>query len=666
MNYFLKLKVLGLLVLSLVMISCGNGSSEGEAEEKAASVQGNMFQDKTLQRIYTLQNQRDASGLRVYLQDKHAQYRKAAAIGFASLQAPEAIEPLAALLSDGRETVRSAAAYALGQLKNKKAEPLLINAYTSESSPKVKKDILEAIGKCGTRNGLSFITGLEIDKNQPLLLTGQAWGIYRFALHQVISGQGTALAFELIKPEMPEKVRFIAAHYLARTGGIDLSTYHRQLIRACEIEQNLHTRMALVLALGKAPRPEVLQYLKSILTSGPGLDYRIIVNALRVLGRFNYTDIKALFLEMVSHKDVNIAVTASEYFSGNGREADAVLYFERAKKMNDWRPRTNMLAAALKFVTTKRDKKKISDWIITAYKKSVNNYEKASLLKALAGDITNYPFVESQTFANVGKIPVISTYGMDALVEMSRRVKEDEKMLNIFADIFKRAVESGDPALILFAAGILRDPVMNFKQIYTDTGFLSTALKGCQLPEDLEGWLELRKTINFFNGTRVSASPSPLKNHPIDWELAASIPPDQRVRLKTGKGDITIQLLVNDAPGSVSNFVKLIKENFYKQGVVHRVVPNFVIQDGCPRGDGVGGPAFTIGSELGPLYYDEGSVGMASAGKDTEGSQWFITHSPTPHLDGRYTIFAKVAAGMEVVHKIEIGDKILGFELIQK
>jgi cyclophilin family peptidyl-prolyl cis-trans isomerase len=96
--------------------------------------------------------------------------------------------------------------------------------------------------------------------------------------------------------------------------------------------------------------------------------------------------------------------------------------------------------------------------------------------------------------------------------------------------------------------------------------------------------------------------------------------------------------------------------------VVHRVVPNFVIQDGCPRGDGVGGPAFTIGSELGPLYYEEGSVGMASAGKDTEGSQWFITHSPTPHLDGRYTIFAKVVEGMDVVHKIEIGDKILGFE----
>ncbi|MGD2086743.1 MAG: peptidylprolyl isomerase [Candidatus Aminicenantes bacterium] len=236
---------------------------------------------------------------------------------------------------------------------------------------------------------------------------------------------------------------------------------------------------------------------------------------------------------------------------------------------------------------------------------------------------------------------------------------------------------------------------MNFKEIYKDTDFLTAALNKCELPKDLEGWLELRKTIDFFNGTQSAASPLPLKNHPIDWELVTSIPPDQQIRIKTSKGDITIQLMVNDAPGSVSNFLRLIKERGRRphpihgqpdavlsrtssqkfdekrgvhkvivKSVVHRVVPNFVIQDGCPRGDGVGGPAFTIGSELGPLHYEEGTVGMASAGKDTEGSQWFITHSPTPHLDGRYTIFGKVTAGMDVVHKIEVGDKILGFDFL--
>ncbi|MCU0288039.1 MAG: peptidylprolyl isomerase [Acidobacteria bacterium] len=138
--------------------------------------------------------------------------------------------------------------------------------------------------------------------------------------------------------------------------------------------------------------------------------------------------------------------------------------------------------------------------------------------------------------------------------------------------------------------------------------------------------------------------------------------PGQQVKIKTAKGDIVIVLLINESPGSAANFVHLLKNKFYKDTYIHRVVPNFVIQDGCPRGDGWGAPPYSIGSELGPLYYEEGSVGMASAGKDTEGSQWFITHSPTPHLDGRYTIFAKVVSGMDVVHKLEVGDKIITME----
>jgi len=646
------------------MISCGNGSSKDKAEEKAASIRGNIFQDRILQRIYTLQNQRDSKGLKVFLQDKIPRYRRAAATAFASVQSAEAVEPLALLLADENETLRCAAAYALGQIKDKKAEPLLITAYQTESSPKVKKDILEAIGKCGTPNGLSFITGQEFEKNQPLLLAGQAWGLYRFAMQDIVSEKGTGLAVQLLDRDIPGRVRWVAAHYLGRTVGIDLTPYAEQLIHTLQEEKDHYTRMALVLALGKALRPGVLDHLKSLLKTGEEVDYRIRINALQAMARFDYNEVKDSFLKMVTHADVNIAVAASEYFLARGAAADANRYFEIAQKLDNWRPRANLLTAALKYALAQKDKKSISGWIVAAYKKSVNNYEKAFLLKALVGDIDNYKFLESQTFENVGKNPVISTYGMEALVEMSRTVKEEKNLQRIFGEIFKEAVESGDPALILFAANILREPGMNFKEIYKNTDFLFTALGKCQLPQDLEGWLELRKTIDFFKGTRSSASPLPLENHPIDWELVTSIAPDQQIRIKTSKGDITIQLMVNDAPGSVSNFIRLIKENFYQKSVVHRVVPNFVIQNGCPRGDGVGGPAFTIGSELGPLYYEEGSVGMASAGKDTEGSQWFITHSPTPHLDGRYTIFAKVTAGMDVVHRIEVGDKVIGFELL--
>ncbi|HES60200.1 MAG TPA: peptidylprolyl isomerase, partial [Caldithrix sp.] len=109
----------------------------------------------------------------------------------------------------------------------------------------------------------------------------------------------------------------------------------------------------------------------------------------------------------------------------------------------------------------------------------------------------------------------------------------------------------------------------------------------------------------------------------------------------------------------------LIDQGFYKNKKIHRVVPNFVIQDGCPRGDGWGSPDFSIRSEFSMINYEEGSIGMASAGKDTESSQWFITHSPTPHLDGRYTNFGKVISGIGIVHQIEVGDEILDMEIVE-
>ena len=118
-------------------------------------------------------------------------------------------------------------------------------------------------------------------------------------------------------------------------------------------------------------------------------------------------------------------------------------------------------------------------------------------------------------------------------------------------------------------------------------------------------------------------------------------------------------MYASEAPGSVANFVTLAKDDFYDGKPIHRVVPNFVIQGGCPRGDGYGSLDYTIRTELPQLYYEEeGLIGMASAGLHTEGTQWFITHSPTMHLSGKYTIFGKVSDGMDVLQNIRVGDVI--------
>lgn len=130
--------------------------------------------------------------------------------------------------------------------------------------------------------------------------------------------------------------------------------------------------------------------------------------------------------------------------------------------------------------------------------------------------------------------------------------------------------------------------------------------------------------------------------------------------IDTEKGRMVLDLYPNEAPGTVANFAKLAREGFYNGLTFHRVIPNFVIQGGCPRGDGTGGPGYTIKCETdnNPHRHVRGSLSMAHAGKDTGGSQFFICHSPQPHLDGVHTVFGQVAEGFEVLDAIRQGDRM--------
>lgn len=126
----------------------------------------------------------------------------------------------------------------------------------------------------------------------------------------------------------------------------------------------------------------------------------------------------------------------------------------------------------------------------------------------------------------------------------------------------------------------------------------------------------------------------------------------------TSKGSFTMELLPSEAPLTVDNFVQLAQRKYFQGVSIHRVVPNFVIQDGDPRGDGNGGPGYQIRCEINQVPYERAVLGMALSGKDTGGSQWFVTHAPQPHLDGGYTVFGRVIMGMDVVDKIARGDVV--------
>jgi cyclophilin family peptidyl-prolyl cis-trans isomerase/HEAT repeat protein len=129
--------------------------------------------------------------------------------------------------------------------------------------------------------------------------------------------------------------------------------------------------------------------------------------------------------------------------------------------------------------------------------------------------------------------------------------------------------------------------------------------------------------------------------------------------IETARGPFTVRLLGADAPLTVVNFLTLARKHFFDGVPIHRVVPNFVVQDGDPTGTGNGGPGWEIRDEINTFLYGRGTVGMALSGPDTGGSQWFVTHAPQPHLDGIYTVFGQVVAGQDVVDRIEQGDRIL-------
>ena len=152
---------------------------------------------------------------------------------------------------------------------------------------------------------------------------------------------------------------------------------------------------------------------------------------------------------------------------------------------------------------------------------------------------------------------------------------------------------------------------------------------------------------------------------PKQWNQppAMTIDPKKKyeAKIETVRGTIVIELAPQYAPKTVNNFVFLANEGFYDGVTFHRVIKDFMIQGGDPTGSGRGGPGYKFEDEFlnNPLKHDTGVISMANAGPGTNGSQFFITHLPTPHLNGKHTVFGNVTSGQDVVYKIQQGDKML-------
>ena len=131
--------------------------------------------------------------------------------------------------------------------------------------------------------------------------------------------------------------------------------------------------------------------------------------------------------------------------------------------------------------------------------------------------------------------------------------------------------------------------------------------------------------------------------------------------------EIRLEFYPADAPKTVQNFVTLAKKGFYNNLTFHRVVPDFVVQGGCPKGDGTGGPGHTVPAEFNKQKHVRGTLAMArSQDPNSAGSQFYICYGPTPHLDGNYTVFGKVTSGMEHVDRIKQGDRMKSVAIVEE
>ncbi|MEQ8924963.1 MAG: peptidylprolyl isomerase [Fulvivirga sp.] len=639
-------QTLPLLATILIIASCQS------QVEQVSTLPPNKFVDDGLIKMHELIDQRKGDSLLSYLRHANETYRYEAALGFGSIQDAAAINPLAYTLQDSSAKVRKAAAYSLGQIGDSSAIEPIVVALETEDSVYVRKELLESLGKVITQDSLTLLQYWPLKTQEDK--EGLAWGLYRAGIRNVHDGISVDIALSLLDSSNSYLTRLGASHFLYRSSNLNLKGRTAFIQRASLTDVSPNVRMACALALRNAIEPASLSALKNIMDDS---DYRVRVNALRAMASFKPGDTREMYFEALQDEDLNVRITAAMNLHSKSESEITEQLYEAVESAKNWRVKSVLLGALLESV---EEKQPVLEQIKAEYSKTKNPYYKAELLSAIGHTIIGNEFVITKLFS--GKHPAITTSAISVLAQM--RMSEDfpKELEASFAEVFREAILSKDVAQISIASNVISMPNLNFKEVYGTLDFLFIAKKSLSLPKDSEAMSSLNNAIAYFEGNEAS----PLKkeyNNPINWELVKTIDKKSQAEITTEKGKITVELYVEDAPGSVSNFVKLAQAGYYNGKNFHRVVPNFVIQGGCARGDGFGSENYSIRSELANLRYEEGTLGMASSGKDTEGTQWFITHSPTPHLDGGYTIFAKVVDGMEVVHAIEIGDKITQIDI---
>jgi cyclophilin family peptidyl-prolyl cis-trans isomerase len=612
------------------------------------------------------------------LTDSEARIRRRAALAIGRVGLPEGVQPLVGALADADPQVREMAAFGLGLIGDPAAAAPL-TPILGDPSALIRGRAAEALGQIGAKDAAAAIGKLAAeyaqhhavtsmapdDEKWPAPAEAEAFKLALFALVRL--GAYEPLASAVLVGDRPVSSWWPVAFALQRINDPRAAPALMQLARG----QGKYTVAFAARGLGASKNPAAAAVLLPLLDpKGP---IEVIVSASRAVAQLNLAQAAEPLIALASDSTLNPNVRLEAVTALGGLRATAALPLVQDLMTDSW---PVMRIAAIRAAAA------IDQEAFLIVLASLDEDPQWTVRSALADTLATMPadVVIERIHAMLGdQDRRVWPAAMRALVRL-KAPDASEVVLKLARDsdfavraaaaelIGELKPEVGPAALReSYAAGLpdvayaARAAALTALAEYGAAeamGLLKTAL------EDREWAVRVRAAellARFEPGGAFRGAIRPVPGSaPAAYDDAALLAPDfsPHVFIETAKGTIEFELAVLDAPQTSRNFMQLARKGFFNGLAIHRVVPNFVVQDGDSRGDGEGGPGYTIRDELNERPFVRGTVGMALSWQDTGGSQFFITHSPQPHLDARYTAFGHVVNGLDVLDRIQQGDVI--------
>ena len=643
----------------------------------------NLLARADLQAVVDLQVERDARALVERLGDADPAVRARAAFALASVQDSVAVPALLALLDDADAAVQADAAFALGQSEGRVYGPALLDALALSEDLTVQRRLIEALGKKGDK--ASLVPLVSWAWKDTAHTAEVALALARYALRDLHAPEGVDFLIQTLNANDPDE-RLYAAYYFGRSRDTTAWALHADTVRVLLDGLNLDDPAAMHLLTGigrlgnPADTPRLIHWMEN------AEDWRTRVNAVRALRtRTDETGIRAALYHRLVDPSIHVAVAAAQSLNDGKiwpkKDADVI------KQWTQYNGYAWRITAPLLIGMARLDEATFVLGELERRRNSRNPLAYARALPALAYLPGHNAFELLVNAAHSQNIRV-ATAALGALTTRWQEEREDRKKHAAYFDVFAHGLQRKDQATSWASARALSDSLFRplgatrlLQEVYEDCTpaeeldvmkAILTALGASGDPE-AEAFLRRETTyphteILIAAGRALEAltgeTPAlPTGHQPpertIDWAYLQTLGPHPHLVLETAKGAITLVLDTEQAPLTTQNIAQFARAGRFDDVPFHRVVPNFVIQGGdFERKDGFGGPPFAIRSEFTRLPYKRGALGMASSGKDTEGSQYFITHSIQPHLDGRYTTFGYVLDGFDVIDTIYEDDRV--------